>query len=95
MIATQLLGDVAGYVDGRIEKVVINGTYEITDFVVKQVSGSTVALQYIVPVADVTNIDLIELKDAADNLLTSDSVDVPLTADTLLLQTILVKEVTT
>lgn len=92
MITADLLHGVAEYVNSRVAKVVINGTYTITDFEVKAVTDNVLALNYIVPVAEVSLITLVELKDAADNVLTSDPVNVPITADHLMLQTIEVKE---
>ncbi|MBN2980101.1 ketopantoate hydroxymethyltransferase [Cohnella algarum] len=94
MITQSFLMDVAEYVDGRIAKVVINGTYVITEFEAKDVAENTVALNYIVPVADVSLITTIELMDAADNVISSANVNVPITTDTLMLQNIEVKEVT-
>lgn len=69
MISSQLLTDIATFVEPKIAKVVINGVYEITTFEQKQVTNSTVALQYIIPVSEVSNVDLIELVDAEDNVL--------------------------
>lgn len=88
MISTGLLCDIAGYVNSRATKVVINGSYEITNFQVKAVTDNVLALNYIVPVADVTLITRIEIKDASNVLLTSDNVHVPIASDTLILQTI-------
>jgi hypothetical protein len=84
---------VAVYVDGHIDKVVLNGSYEITDFQVKQVTSSTLALNYMVRVADVSLITLIELKDSSNNVKTTNAVNVPIASDTMMLQTIEVKEV--
>ncbi|KZS45691.1 ketopantoate hydroxymethyltransferase [Paenibacillus glucanolyticus] len=92
MITAGLLHGVAEYVNSCVAKVVINGTYTITDFEVKAVTDNVLALNYIVPVAEVSLITLVELKDAADNVLTSDLVNVPIVADHLMLQTIEVKE---
>lgn len=92
MINTQFLHDVAEYVDSRVAKVVLNSTYEITDFQVKEVTDNVLALNYIVPVADVSLITKIEIKDASDNQITSNDVNVPITSDTVMLQTIEVKE---
>ncbi|RXZ84695.1 ketopantoate hydroxymethyltransferase [Paenibacillaceae bacterium] len=92
MITTALLHDVAEYVDSRVAKVVINGSYEITDFQLKQVTEHTLVLNYLIPAAAVSLVTLIELKDAADNTLTSNAVNVPITADHLMLQTIEAKE---
>lgn len=93
MITSTFLHDVAVYVDDHIDKVVLNGSYEITDFEVKQVTGSTLALNYMVRVADVSLITLIELKDSSNNVKTSNVVNVPIASDTIMLQTIEVKEV--
>ncbi|GIP18378.1 hypothetical protein J40TS1_40200 [Paenibacillus montaniterrae] len=92
MIVSALLNELAEYVDGRIAKVVINGSYEISSFKVKEVTDNVLALNYIVPVADVSLITSIELKDARNNVLTSNQVNIPIVADHLMLQTIVVKE---
>ncbi|WP_128894625.1 ketopantoate hydroxymethyltransferase [Longirhabdus pacifica] len=94
MISATLLHDVANYVDGRAAKVVLNDSYEITDFEVKQVTDGMLAMNYIVPAADVSSITQIDLKDDADNVLSSNAVNVEIAADTLLLHTLLMKEVT-
>lgn len=94
MIAQKLLNEIAEYVDGRIAKIVINSSYEITDFEVRVVEDNTVVLNYIIPVAEVSLVTKIELKSDLDELITSNDVNVPITSDTLMLQTILVKEVT-
>ncbi|MBB6632750.1 ketopantoate hydroxymethyltransferase [Cohnella thailandensis] len=95
MINQTFLNDIATYVNGRVAKVVINGSYEITDFVVKQVTESTMALNYIVPVSDVQLITQIELKDSGGKMLTSSPVNIPVSSDILMLQSIIVKEATT
>jgi len=92
VITTSFLHDVALYTEGRVVKVVINGTHEITDFEVKRVTESTLVLNYFVTAADVPLVSLIELKDASNKVLSSNSVNVPITADTMMLQTIEVKE---
>lgn len=92
MITADLLHGVAEYVDSRVAKVVINGTYVITDFEVKAVTDNVLALNYIVPVADVSLITQVEIKDSEDNILSSNAVNVPITADHMMLQTITVRE---
>jgi hypothetical protein len=92
MINPILLAEMAEHVDQRIAKVVLNGTYEITDFRVKEVSESTVALNYVVPVAEVSLVTLIELKDSTGTILSANEVFVPITADHMMLQTITIKE---
>ncbi|ALS25483.1 hypothetical protein IJ21_00280 [Paenibacillus sp. 32O-W] len=93
MIAEQLLHDLAEYVGGRVAKVVLNGNYEIAEFEVKQVTDNVLALNYLVPVSDVPLITLIELKDSANKVLSSNEVNVPIASDTMMLQTVEVKEV--
>jgi len=92
MIAEGILHDVAEYVNGRVAKVVLNETYTITDFEVKSVTDSVLVLNYIIPVAEIPLVTLIELKDAADTVLSSNAVNIPIAADHLMLQTIEVKE---
>lgn len=92
MIASTLLSEIAELADSRIAKVVLNESHEITDFEVKSVSGSTVGIQYIVPATAVPIVTKIELKGSANQLITSNDVYVPITSDTLILQTIEVKE---
>lgn len=92
-MVSSFLNDVARFVDANISKVVLNDTVEITNFSVKEVTGSTVGMQYIVPAADVSLVTKIELKDANNNIKTTNNVYVPITTDTLLLHTVQVKEV--
>ena len=92
MIDAAFLQDVAEYVDSRVAKVVLNGTYAITDFEVKQVTDNVLALKYLIPVADVSLVTSIELKDAADNVISTNNVNIPITADHLMIQSITVKE---
>lgn len=94
MIAEQFLHDVADYVNGRVAKIVLNGSHEITEFEQKAVTGNTLAINYIIPVANISLVTSIELRDVEDNVITSNQVNVPITSDTLMLQTIEVKEVT-
>lgn len=93
MIAEQFLNEIAEYVDGRVAKVVLNGNYEITNFEAKAVTDNTLALRYIIPAAEVSIVTKIELKSVEDELITSNDVHVPITSDTLMLQTITAKEV--
>lgn len=93
MIAEQFLHDIAEYVDDRVAKVVLNGSYVITDFAQKAVTDNVMAINYIIPAAEVSLVTLIELKDNDDNVITSNDVHVPITSDTLMLQIIEVKEV--
>jgi hypothetical protein len=92
MIASTLLSEIAELADSKIAKVVLNGTYEIDTFEVKSVTGATVGMQYIIPASAVPVVTKIELKNSANQLISSNDVYVPITSDTLILQTLEVKE---
>lgn len=92
MIASTFLADVAQYTNGRIAKVVLNDTVEITNFSIKEVTESQIGMQYIVPAASVSLVTKIDLKDKDNKVISSNNVYVPIASDTLLLQTISVKE---
>lgn len=93
MIVSTFLNEVAEYTDNKIEKVVLNDVYEINTFQVKEVTGTTVGMQYIVPSSAISLITKIDLKTATDQLISTNNVYVPIASDTLLLQTIYVREV--
>ena len=92
MITSTFLGDLANYTNGKIAKVVLNDTIEITDFTIKEVTASTIGMQYIVQAADVSLVTKIDLKDNSNNVISTNNVYVPIASDTLLLQTVLIKE---
>lgn len=93
MISQQFLNDVAAYTDGRVAKVVLNeGVVEIADFLIKDVTDSELTLQYMVQAGSVTDITLIELQDTDGSVISSNEVEIPITADTIMVQTIWVKE---
>lgn len=89
----EILNDLALHLNSRITKVVLNGVYEITDFIVKEVTASTVVLNFLIPADDVSLVTLIEVK--GDNLrISSKPVNVPITSDNLMLETFEITEVT-
>ncbi|MFD1179196.1 ketopantoate hydroxymethyltransferase [Paenibacillus puldeungensis] len=92
MIQPTYLSEVANYTSGQIAKVVLNDSVEITNFTVKEVTASTVGLQYIVPAASISLVTKIDLKKANGDVICTNNVYVPIVSDTLLLQTILIKE---
>ncbi len=92
MIASTLLSEIAELADSKIAKVVLNGTYEIDTFEVKSVTGATVGMQYIIPSSVVPVVTKIELKNSANQVISSNDVYVPITSDTLILQTLEVRE---
>lgn len=93
MIVSTFLNEVAEYTDGRIAKVVLNDELEITNFQVKEVTASTLGMQYIVPSSAISLVTKIDLKTATNQLISTNDVYVPIASDTLLLQTIYVREV--
>lgn len=94
MISEQFLHEIAEYVDERVAKVVLNGNYEITEFETKAVTDNTLAMRYVIPASEVSLVTKIELKSVQNEVITSNDVNVPISSDTLMLQTITVKEVT-
>lgn len=93
MITGTFLASLATHANGRITKVVLNDAIEITNFLVKEITESTIGMQFIVPVAEVSLVTKIDLKDNSDNVISTNNVNVPIASDTLLLQTLIIKEV--
>ena len=92
MIPTAYLTELAQYSNSKISKVVVNGTYTITSFIIKQVSSSTVELEYMIPLGSVPEATQIELRSSMDQVISTNAVYVPITSDTIIKQTIKVKE---
>lgn len=92
MIPTAYLTELAQYTNTKIAKVVLNSTYEISSFSIKRVTSSTIELEYIIPLGLVTEVKLIELKSSSGQVLSSNTVYVPITSDTIIKQTITVRE---
>ncbi|MBW7454663.1 ketopantoate hydroxymethyltransferase [Paenibacillus sepulcri] len=88
MITSHYLNEMATFTRGKVQKVVLNGSYEITGFQIKEVSEEELIMQYMVPNGSVAEITLLELKDSADQVISTNVVNVPITADSLLLHTI-------
>ncbi|ASS76806.1 ketopantoate hydroxymethyltransferase [Tumebacillus algifaecis] len=93
MIESAFLHDVASYTDSRIAKVVLNETHEITSFESRAITGSELILRFMVPSSAVSTITKIELKDAANNTVSSNVVYVPIATDTVISHTIKILEV--
>lgn len=70
-IGDALLYELASSVASQISKVVINGTYTITDFVVKSATNNQAVIEYEVPSsANIPAVTSIELKNSNDERLT-------------------------
>lgn len=92
MIEQAFLNDVAGYIDGRIDKVRLNESYVISEFYVKEIQQSTVAMEFMVPHGSVGVIEKIDLLDRENKVISSNSVTVPITSDTVILHSFEVRE---
>ncbi|MFD0712856.1 ketopantoate hydroxymethyltransferase [Paenibacillus sp. GCM10027626] len=92
MIATAYLGELASYTNNKIAKVVINGTFEITSFSVKQATGGVIEMKYMIPNGAVPEATLVELRSAGNDVISSNVVSVPITSDTIITQKIQVRE---
>ncbi|MGK5512063.1 ketopantoate hydroxymethyltransferase [Brevibacillus formosus] len=92
MITDQFLGTVAEFVNSKVAKVVLNQTYEITNFTIKSVQENVLTIEYMVPAASVSVITLIQVKDAVSGLISENQVYVPVPSDTIIAQTVKVKE---
>lgn len=93
MIELGYLKEIAEYTEGKIAKIVLNETFEITAFEYKGIQDQSVLLKYMVPNGSVANVDKIELKTNSNQVISSNEVSIPITTDTVLLQTIELKEV--
>lgn len=91
MIPQSYLNELAQYTNGKVAKVVLNGTYEISTFQVKQID-STLLMEYLVPAGSVSEVTLIELKSIGGTIVSSNNVYIPVTSDTIIEHTITVKE---
>ncbi|MDQ0658748.1 ketopantoate hydroxymethyltransferase [Paenibacillus sp. ClWae2A] len=93
MIDQEILNELAAHLNSRITKVVINGVYEITNFSEKAVTESTVAVNFLIPAADVSMVTLIEVK-GPNIRVSSKPVNLPVISDTLMLETFEIEEAT-
>lgn len=91
MISSKFLTEIADYTEAKIAKVILNDTVEITDFTLKQVTESTIGMQYLIPSSQISLVTKIVLADASGQAISTNEVNVPIASDTLLLHTIQVK----
>lgn len=91
-INSNLLNAVAAFSAGKIAKVVINDTVEITTFNTLSASGNTVTLSYAVLPSQVTEITNIKIEDADGNILVQSNLYVKIDDSTLFTHEIFVKQ---
>ena len=92
MIASEFLHELAVFTDNKIAKVVLNNSHEITSFTLKQVDDNIVALTYMIPGDLLNSVELVELRDNTEQIISSHAVYIPITTDTIVNQTLTVKE---
>lgn len=92
MIEQAFLMEIAEYTENKIAKVVLNDSLVITDFLVKEINDTKVGMQYLIPAALISLVTKIVLVDHNDSAISANEVYIPIASDTLLLQTIQVKE---
>lgn len=85
-----LLTDTATYLSTAISKARVNGTSVVSDLT-KSVSGGTLTVTYTAPISSGV-ITLVELLDSSNNVLTTASVYIPVTAETSIKHTIIAQE---
>lgn len=93
MIPTSFQNDIASYVESQIAKVRINGTYDITDFTVKNVIGNKVDLVYMIPFGAVTEVHTMALLKVNDEVISTNDVYLPISSDTNISHTFTILEV--
>ncbi|GAB2558125.1 hypothetical protein [Gracilibacillus alcaliphilus] len=92
MIRESFINDVAAYIEQRISAVRLNNSHIINQFVVKEVQGCCVAMEIMVPHGIVSTINVIDLLDENLEVISTNDVVVPITADTVILQSFEVRE---
>lgn len=92
MIERAFLTEIAEYTENKIAKVVLNNSLEITDFLVKEMTDTKVGMQYLIPASQISLVTKIALVDQSGTAISTNEVYIPIASDTLLLQTIQVKE---
>lgn len=90
-IQQALLNGTASFISSDIAKARINGTIDIDDLN-KSVSANTLTLTYTVTQSQTEEITLTELLDESGNILTSSTIYVPVTQNTIIKHTIPVLE---
>ncbi|MDQ0175973.1 ketopantoate hydroxymethyltransferase [Bacillus chungangensis] len=92
MIDPVYLNEVAEYTKDNINKVVLNKTYDIFDFVIKEVDKTTVKLEYKIPNGLVDAVKSVELRKEDGYAVSINEVYIPISGDTIVGHTIKIKE---
>ncbi|MFC5703193.1 ketopantoate hydroxymethyltransferase [Cohnella faecalis] len=92
MITQSYLNEVAGYTNTKIAKVVLNGSIEITSFVIKATMDNVLTIEYLVPFGLVATVTKMELKSSAGMVISTRTVNVPIVEDTIMRHVISIEE---
>lgn len=82
MIKAEFMNEIAQFIETRIDKVRINGVYDITNFTIKSVSGSKVSMAYMIPNGAVTKVANMALLDEDELVIATNDVYIPISSDT-------------
>ncbi|WP_342505607.1 ketopantoate hydroxymethyltransferase [Sporosarcina sp. FSL K6-2383] len=93
MIPTAFQSDIASFVESQIAKVQINGTFDITNFIVKSVVGNKVNMSYEIPFGSVAEVKTMALLKAGDQVISINDVYLPISSDTNITHTFTILEV--
>ncbi|PPA85953.1 ketopantoate hydroxymethyltransferase [Brevibacillus laterosporus] len=91
MITNDLILDTTNFVKGKLKKITLNGSFDVTGFTVTQ-DKNLLFVQFSVSPADVQLINLIEIRDSESTVVSSSVVYVPINSETIIKHTITVKE---
>ncbi|AUJ25201.1 ketopantoate hydroxymethyltransferase [Virgibacillus dokdonensis] len=92
MIKQPFINDVARYIEQQITSVRLNNSYIINGFVVKEVQGCCVSMEILVKHGSIDTITVIDLLDEDGEVISTNDVVVPITSDTVILQSFEVRE---
>lgn len=94
MIPVSFLNDIAQFINNETFKIILNsGEYEITNFDSKTVEDNLLTINYTVPNGAVGVVERIELRKSNNEVISDNTVYVPITADSIFKQTFRVTEV--
>lgn len=93
MIPEAFRSDIAGFIESKIAKVQINGTYDITNFIVKSVVGNKLKMAYEIPFGAIDEVNTMALLKTNDEVISTNDVYLPITSDTNISHTFTILEV--
>lgn len=92
LIKQSFINDLARYIEQQITSVRLNNSYIINSFVVKEVQGCCVSMEILVKHGSIDTITVIDLLNEDGEVISTNDVVVPITSDTVILQSFEVRE---